>query len=82
MPLILYWIGKEVEGDTKITRLKSMDGERKNTSRKLCGKEPQSFSHCGPFDHLDLLVTKRLRICFFLGLPTEILSIWGLVISR
>ena len=24
------------------------------TSRKLCKKEPQSFSHCGSFDHLDM----------------------------
>jgi len=33
-----------------------------NTSKKRCKKEPQSFSHCGSFDHLDL---QKLNDCSF-----------------
>jgi hypothetical protein len=51
------------------------------TSRKHVKKEPQSFSHCGSFDHPDPQVNKRLQICLF-GLPTENLRILGLLIYR
>jgi hypothetical protein len=52
-----------------------------NTSRKHCKKEPQSFFHCGSFDHLDLQSLKWLHIVF-LGLPTYILWIMGLLKYR
>ena len=35
-----------------------------STSRKHGKKEPQSFFHCGPFDHPDPQSRKRLQICF------------------
>jgi hypothetical protein len=37
-------------------------------SRKLCEKEPQSFSYCGSFDHLDLKSLIDYTRFFFLGL--------------
>ena len=37
-----------------------------NTSRKHSKKEPQSFSHCGSFDHLGMQsLAKRLQIFIF-----------------
>ena len=51
----------------------------KHTSRKYGKKEPQSFSHCGSFDHLDL---QSLNNCIFvfLGFMTAILKFWGHII--
>jgi hypothetical protein len=46
-----------------------------DTSRKHGKKEPQSFSHCGSFDHHDLQSVNDWRFVFF-GLPTDILRIW------
>jgi hypothetical protein len=47
-----------------------------NTSRKHGKKEPQSFSHCGSFDHPDL---QSLNDCIFVfvGFTTVILKFWG-----
>ena len=38
-------------------------------NRKLCGKEPQSFSHCGSFDHLAML---SLNDCIFIFLVYQL----------
>jgi hypothetical protein len=35
-----------------------------NTSRKHGKKEPQSFSHCGSFDHLDLQSLNECKFVF------------------
>ena len=51
------------------------------TSRKHGKKEPQSFSHCGSFDHHDQQSVDDCRFVFF-GLQIEILRIWGLLIYR
>jgi hypothetical protein len=51
------------------------------TSRKHGKKEPQSCSHCGSFLPPCSAITKRMHICF-LGLPTEILRILGLLLNR
>ena len=45
---------------------------------KICGKEPQSLSHCDSFDHPDLQSFTNRK--FFFDLQTEVLGIWGLVI--
>jgi hypothetical protein len=57
------------------------------TSRKHSKKEPQLLSHCDSFDHLDLQSLNECKIfifyfLFFIGLTTEILRIWGLLIYR
>ena len=51
------------------------------TSRKHGEKEPQSFSHCGSFDHHALQSLNNCRFVF-LDLPTDTLGILGLVIYR
>jgi hypothetical protein len=47
----------------------------------IAGKNSQSFSHCGSFDHLDLQSRNDYTFDFF-GLPTEKLGRWDLVIYR
>ena len=49
---------------------------RGTTSRKRCEKEPQSFSHCGSFDHHELQFTKRLKV-FLFCFTTLILNLLG-----
>ena len=51
------------------------------TSKKLCDKEPQSFSHCGSFDHLALQSLNNCRFVF-LHLLADTLGILGLVVYR
>ena len=54
---------------------------RSCTTRKHCEKEPQSFPHCGSFDHPDRQSLNDCRFGFF-HLPTEIAGSWGLAIYR
>ena len=49
------------------------------SSGKHGKKEPQSFVHCGSFDHPDMHSLNDYKFVF-LGLPTEVLGIWGLLI--
>ena len=51
------------------------------TSRKHGKKEPQSFSHCGSFNHHALQSLNNYRFVF-LDFPTDTLGILGLVIYR
>ena len=51
------------------------------TSKKRCGKESQSFSHCGLFDHPDLQSLNDCRF-FFFCFTVIILNFWGHVIHR
>jgi hypothetical protein len=48
------------------------------TSRKHGKKEPQSFFHCGSFDHPDMQSLKNFRLVFMVGNSI----IWGHVIYR
>jgi hypothetical protein len=48
------------------------------TSRKHDKKKPESFVHCGSFDHFDMHSLNDYN--FFVGLPAEVLGIWGLLI--
>ena len=49
--------------------------------KNMANKEPQSFSHCGSFDHHALQSLNNYRFVF-LDLPTNTLGILGLVIYR
>jgi hypothetical protein len=50
------------------------------TSRKHGKKEPQSFVHCGRFDHPDLQSQNGCK--FFFWFMTAKLKFWGHVIHR
>jgi hypothetical protein len=52
-----------------------------NTSRKHGKKEPQSFVHCGSFDHPDMHLLNDYKFVTFV-LPNKVLGIWGLLIYR
>ena len=52
-----------------------------HTSRKHGKKEPQSFSHCGSFDHHAMQSLNNCRFVF-LDLPTNTFGILGVVIHR
>ena len=47
----------------------------------IAKQELQLFIRCGFFDHPDLQSLKQLHIVF-IGLPTDILRTWGLLIYR
>ena len=51
------------------------------TSRKYGKKEPQSFSHCGAFDHHALQPLNNCKYVF-LVLPIDTLDSLGLIIYR
>ena len=52
-----------------------------HTSRKPCEKKPQSFSHCGSFDHPDLQSLNDYKKNYF-HFATANLNVLGHVIYR
>jgi hypothetical protein len=54
---------RKTKGKPKDVNMQLVGLANTSTSRKHCEKEPQSFSHCGSFDHPDL---QLLNECIFL----------------
>ena len=66
-------MGLEVHLDGQVLKANSLD-----TSRKVCQKNPQLFSHCGSFDDPALQLLNNY--IFFLCLPIDTLGILRLVL--